>query len=107
MARKVAKMLERFKYALRMKRRRRPLFVWMRLDWHDFVRHTLFGPAGEICQDCGRSYMLWHAEGNLWKLVHGTSGGLLCLKCFDRQAQRAGYKIEFRAIPFPSPFNLV
>ena len=66
--------------------------------WHDFVIHALF-EGGEWCQDCGRDYPLWHAEGNLWDRVHGSPGGLLCPACFDRQARESGTPIEFRAFP--------
>ena len=100
-------MRSRLKWALRMKRRRWPPSVWLRLVWHDFVTHGLLGPGGEVCQDCGRAYVLWHAEGDLWDRVHGTPCGLLCPACFDRQAREAGVLVEFRAIPFPSDFDLV
>jgi hypothetical protein len=87
----------RLQWAARMKRRPRSVVGYCRLLWHDFVIHPLF-VGHEVCQDCGRGYPLWHAEGDLWDRVHGSPGGLLCPHCFDRQAQEAGFSIEFRAI---------
>lgn len=96
--------LGRLKWAAGMRRRRWPPAVWLRLAWHDFITHGLFGPGHEICQNCGRGYVLWHAEDDLWERVHGTPGGLLCPACFDRQALDAGVLIEFRAILFDRSF---
>lgn len=89
--------------------RPRTPFAWLRLLWQDFVVHGLFGPGGEVCQDCGRGYPLWHAEKDLWSRIVGGSGGMLCPSCFDRRARRLGLDIEFRAMPFerpsPEPFQ--
>jgi hypothetical protein len=92
-------MAERLRWVLGMKRRPRSLAAWVRLAWHDFVVHGLFDNGCERCQDCGRDYPLWHAEGDLWERVHGTYGGLLCPSCFDRQAAAKGISIEFKAFP--------
>lgn len=99
-------MLGRLSWAANVRRRRWPPGVWLRLAWHDFVTHGLFGPGGERCQNCGHDYVLWHAEGDLWERVRGYETGLLCPACFDRQARQLGVKVEFRAIPFPSSFDL-
>src|SRR5579872_7127106 len=81
----------RLRYALRMKRRPRSLAGLARLLWEDFAVHVLF-EGGEVCQDCGRRYPLWHADydENLWERVIGHGGGLLCPGCFDRRAREAG-----------------
>jgi hypothetical protein len=70
---------------------------YLRLLYHDFITHGLFGPGSERCQDCGHDYVLWYAEGDLWERVRNTTGGLLCPGCFDRQAKAVGLSIEFRA----------
>lgn len=98
---------ERLKRALSTRRRPRTALGRLRLLWHDFVTHGLFGPGGEHCQDCGKGYVLWHAEGDLWGRIRGEEGGLSCPSCFDRRAREASIIIEFRAIPFPSPFGLL
>ena len=67
-----------------------------RLLWHDFIFHPLF-EGGERCQDCGRDYVLWHAPTDLYERVHGSTAGLLCPKCFSRQADEAGIPVEFIA----------
>jgi hypothetical protein len=94
-------MLGRLRWAARTTRRPRTLSGYLRLLWHDFILHGLFGPGGERCQDCGRSYPLWHAEGDLWDRVQGNRGGLLCPSCFSRRARESGLSVEFRAVPFP------
>lgn len=93
--------LGRFAWAARNRRQPTSLAGLLRLWWHDFVIHPLF-EGGERCQDCGHDYPLWHAEGNLWERIRGTTGGLLCPTCFDRQAHEAGVVVEYRAIPFDS-----
>lgn len=96
----------RLGWAIRMKRRPRSAAGMLRLLWHDFVTHGLFGPGGERCQDCGRDYPLWHADGDLWDRVHGGPGGLLCPHCFDRQAvkrtARPGKRVRLRRLSPPS-----
>ena len=52
----------------------------------------LHGYYSESCQECGRTYAVWHAPDYLWhKLVSKSGGGLLCHDCFDAKAERAGY----------------
>lgn len=95
----------RLRYCLRVKRRPRSLVGLVRLLWEDFVIHVLF-EGGEVCQDCGRRYPLWHADydANLWERVRerviGHGGGLLCPSCFDRRATEAGISVEFVAVEF-------
>lgn len=68
-----------------------------------FVGAYVLGDDGERCQDCGRSYVLWHADDDLYDLVTGRSSngapasGLFCPSCFDRMAGRRG--IDLRWIP--------
>jgi hypothetical protein len=71
-------------------RRRRPVAALRTLRW------TLFrGHIGETCQECGRPYLLWHADDALYGAVTGryprpdgeSATGLFCLACFDRMAR--------------------
>ena len=92
-------MYGRLRYCLRIKRRPRTVAGYLRLLWEDFVIHLLF-EGGEVCQDCGRRYPLWHADydENLWERVIGHGGGLLCPSCFARRAAEAGISVEFVAV---------
>ncbi len=92
-------MYGRLRYALAIRRHPRSLVGLVRLLWEDFVVHVLF-EGGEVCQDCGRRYPLWHADwdANLWERVIGHGGGLLCPSCFDRRAAEAGVSVEFIAV---------
>lgn len=89
----------RLGWALRTHRHAHPRSVRarVRLLWHDFVIHGLF-EGGERCQDCGRDYVLWNAETDLYVRVHGNPGGLLCPSCFDRQAREKGLTLDWRPV---------
>jgi hypothetical protein len=91
-------MYRRLRYCLRIKRRPRSVAGYLRLLWEDAI-HVLF-EGGEVCQDCGRRYPLWHADRDtrLWERVIGHGGGLLCPSCFDRRATEAGVSVEFIAV---------
>lgn len=92
--------LGRLKWAVRQHRHGRPARSTagrIRLLWHDFVTHVLF-EGGERCQDCGRDHVLWHAENDLYRHVHGSSSGLLCPGCFDRQAREKGLVLDWRPV---------
>ena len=64
---------------------------------HDFG-HVLF-EGTEICQDCGRHFVLWWAQGDLWRQVYGSDSGILCPACFSRKARAAGIVVLFEARP--------
>jgi hypothetical protein len=80
-------MTGRLRWALRMRRRPASAAGLLRLWWADFVLHPLFG-IGERCQDCGRDYVLWDADDELYREVHGSERGTLCPGCFDGQGQK-------------------
>jgi len=87
--------------------RRRHIVGVLRTLWWAYVR----GHISETCQDCGRPYLLWHADDDLYGRVTGrwptpwgdgsgrseAATGLFCLDCFDRMAERQG--ISLRWIP--------
>ena len=85
----------RLRWAFRTKRHPRSLAGHLRLLWHDFVIHVLF-EGGERCQDCGCDYVLWEADCDLYERVHGGPGGLLCPRCFSRQAREKGLRLIWR-----------
>ena len=87
----------RLKWALRLRRKPVSLAGRLRMWWHDFVLHPLFGGT-EICQDCGRPYVSWRAPDDLYQEVHGSASGTLCPACFDQQAHAKGIVIGFRAV---------
>jgi hypothetical protein len=87
----------RLNWSIHQKREPVSFLGLLRLWWVDFIIHPLF-EAGEHCQDCGRSYVLWHASDELYQKVHGSLGGLLCPKCFSGQASRKGIHIKLEAI---------
>jgi hypothetical protein len=87
-------MAGRLRYAAEMRRKPISLAGHLRMYWQDFVIHVLF-EGGEICQDCGRGYVLWWAPDDLYREVHGSSGGLLCPACFSRKAETHGLVLEF------------
>ncbi len=79
----------------------RRLRAALRVLWSAYVR----GYIGEACQECGRTYLLWHADDDLYGDVTGrwpypdgeAASGLFCLDCFDRMAERRG--IGLRWVP--------
>lgn len=87
----------RLRYALRLRRKPVNLAARLRMYWNDFVIHVLF-EGGEICQDCGRGYVLWRAPDELYREVHGSAYGLLCPACFDCHAETKGIVVGFRAM---------
>jgi hypothetical protein len=53
----------------------------------------------EVCWDCGAQVGLyWHASDELWALVMGEPGGLLCVRCFDRRAWDQGRLLRWEPI---------
>ena len=67
------------------------------------------GHACETCQRCGREYLLWHADDELYGRVTGMwpepwddgsgrtelAGGLFCLGCFDQMAEERGISLRW------------
>jgi len=53
----------------------------------------------EYCQDCGQKQPLtWHTQDKLWRDITSQSEGVLCPRCFDRQAmERLGIRIHWTA----------
>jgi hypothetical protein len=88
--------LGRLRWAIRTRRKPASFAGLLRLWWADFILHPFF-ECDERCQDCGRAYVLWHAPGELYAEVHGSGFGLLCPRCFDRQAEAKGITISFEA----------
>lgn len=45
----------------------------------------------EYCKDCGvKQPVVWTADDELWNLVWGNDGGVLCPRCFDSRCRRLG-----------------
>lgn len=88
--------LGRLKWALSAHRKPKTLVGHLRLLWHDFIIHPLFG-GGERCQDCGRSYVLWWTDDeSLWQQANdGSLGGLLCPLCFAKRLDANGIVVRF------------
>lgn len=66
------------------------------------------GYIGEMCEVCGRTYLLWHASDELYTAVTGRIGvngecayGLFCPCCFDRLADRHGISLRWEPRPLP------
>jgi hypothetical protein len=78
--------------------RRRPL-AFLRTFWRWLHRDN-----GETCQHCGRPYILWHADDDLYGRVTGRwpypdgecASGLFCPACFDRMAEARGISLRWR-----------
>lgn len=77
-----------YKWALKSKT---PM-AWLRVMW---LAYTL-GHDGESCQDCGRRYILWWADDDVYLKVHGTANGLLCPNCFDKQARKKAIRLRWK-----------
>lgn len=71
-------------------RHRRPIAGWRAL-WRIIVHHD----NGEGCQRCGRAYVLWRADDDLYLRVHGTPHGTLCPWCFDAEARAQDLLLEW------------
>lgn len=84
----------------------------LRQAWAAYVR----GHDGETCQECGRSYFLWHADDDLYGRVTGkwpkpwgdgsgrseVAGGLFCPACFDRLGSEKGITLMWRPAQYPA-----
>lgn len=72
--------------------------------WPGLVRalwHTIaFGYYGELCQVCGRPYVLWSAPDDIYAVVIGSHAGLYCPNCFDRAAGKADIELQWIPRPF-------
>lgn len=72
----------------------------LRQLWNSLV----FGHMTESCQECGRPYLLWWADDDLYKQVTGrgryangeSAPGLYCLECFDAKAERIGLILKWK-----------
>lgn len=95
----IAGALGRFRYSLGVPRRPHSLAGLLRMWWHDFVVHPLF-TGTEICEDCGRGYVLWRADDELWREAMGCARGLLCPTCFERRLDKKGVIVIFTASVF-------
>lgn len=72
---------------------------FLRTLWYTIV----LGHIGEACQECGRPYLLWWADNDLYYTVTGiaqhrgcVAPGLFCLECFDRKASRKGIVLRWK-----------
>jgi hypothetical protein len=71
---------------------------FLRTIWYSLI----LGHKGEACQECGRPYLLWWAENEVYDDVTGLvakagySPGLFCLNCFDRKAERKGICLRWK-----------
>jgi hypothetical protein len=92
--------LGRLRWAIRSGRKPTSFAGRLRLWWADFILHPLV-ECGEHCQDCGRSYVSWHAPDDLYTEVHGSLFGTLCPACFARQGDGRGVRICFEAQRWP------
>ena len=61
------------------------------------------GYYGELCQECGRRYILWHSPNDIWATVlpESNGAGLLCPNCFDQLAEQCGLSLEWTPTIFP------
>lgn len=60
------------------------------------LRYTIsVGYYGELCQVCGRPYVLWSAPNDLYLLVIGNTTGLFCPTCFDRAAGKLDIDLQW------------
>ena len=91
--------ISRLRYSLHAPRHPRSVVGYARMLWNDFVIHPLFGGT-EICEDCGRGYVLWQADEALWREVMGEGAGLWCPDCFERRCEEKGIIIKFLAVLF-------
>lgn len=70
-----------------------------KVRWYARVRAAtliLCGHETEICGLCGGKVgLVWHAPDELWLSLSGFPGdaGVLCLPCFDRQAEAKGISL--------------
>jgi hypothetical protein len=91
---------------------------WLQLTWNTityYARHRRWralvrsgwatgmrGYFGELCQACGRSYVLWWEESAaLWREVVGCHAGLLCPACFDSQARERDIYLIWNPTRYP------
>ena len=81
-------------------RYRRSMLGFFRTLWYTLV----CGHIGEACQECGRPYLLWWADNDLYDEVTGlgneggNSPGLFCLECFNEKAERIGITLRWKPV---------
>lgn len=87
-----------WRWAFSYLRYRRRIDGFLRTLWLTLV----LGHIGESCQECGREYVLWWADNDLYDAVTGLgnrggcSPGLFCPDCFDRKAEKNGICLRWR-----------
>lgn len=82
----------RISYALWRKSYTGGLLARARAFWH----HVLCCYGSETCGQCGRRVeAAWLADNQLWEEVMGHEGGLLCIRCFDRELSYRGCFIRW------------
>ncbi len=63
------------------------------------ARHFLLA---EFCHLCGRRVrQVWWASDNLWPLIAGSRNGtrgVVCIPCFDREADRREVTVRWLAV---------
>jgi len=74
------------------------ILAWVKTIWCKFQL------VDEFCHDCGRkTQYAWTIENWFWDLVVGRDDTILCLKCFDKRAEKRNlhpiYRIEVENIP--------
>ena len=53
----------------------------------------------EFCHECGRKVeVVWTADDLLWEQLCGQSQVPLCVRCFDRRAERAELFLRWRPV---------
>jgi len=60
--------------------------------WH----HVLCAYDSETCGKCGRRVeAAWLADNDLWTEIVGHDGGILCIRCFDRELADRGRFVQW------------
>lgn len=70
----------------------RTFLGFLRVMWLSYA----LGWDSESCQTCGKRYVLWWADDELYKLVHKSTAGLLCPNCFDREANENHISLRWK-----------
>jgi len=76
-------------------------YYWRHRRWIGLARSVLWfvlGHCGEDCMECGSRYRLWWSPQPLWNELMPSTGGLLCLDCFDAKAKAKGILVHWSPI---------
>lgn len=69
-----------------------------------FIAQRILRHRGEICGRCGWPVAwgcptYWTARDAFWRQIHGSDGGIRCVRCFTRDCLERGVVVRWMVQP--------